>query len=523
MTFQYPPKSIDQPSTLLSYLGSHWNAVYGAQRQITSLMLARGRVENQRVIELDEAIKTVSRLKLPAFLTEQWTRMVFKQSDVNLADHAITVRYGVPLYLDQLPVYGTDPVSGVIHRYGEPSLVYYSLSIPDELKDVPFISNRITSPSLIWTKNLDYLVGDGVITFRENPFENDLVPQRPVYDGDQITDYEIELWFHRTQWDDLRMQKHFGYVAGFALPSSQNYNDLVNAVLDGVTEGGASGQLQDAFAAICDTPIVKEEEETVEYVGKDARHLLVITDQHAYRFPLNAVAIVAVGDSVRAGDQLVDTVEFVEFHDGTIPDDLYALELEPGMLAGDYYGGISFANEDKDVEVDTSGIFTYVSWEVGGWPQDVQKFWDDFHARGVANPPTLAQLLDVRESPPDEPSAASLPATINPLEFLAENVLRYHAFVVRIKHNKLGPNALSLNLTRYVRQIVPPHTHMIVLVELAPDDEVITMDGPGDDENPGFSEDPELSRGLEPITETMDGSTYVTGDPVLSYTSGQCV
>jgi hypothetical protein len=523
MTFQYPPKSIDQPATLLSYLGSHWQSVYHAQRQIASLMLARGRIENQRVIELDEAIGTVSRLNLPDLVTQQWTRMVFKQSDVNRSEHAITLRYGEPVYLDQLPVYGTDPRSGTVIRYGEPAHYYYSLPLPDDLKDVPFVANRITSPSLMWTKNLDYLLNDGVITFRTNPFENDLIPQRPVYDGDTITDYEIELWFHRTHWDDLRMQKHFGFVAGFALPSSQNYNDLVNAVLDGITEGGAGGQLQDAFAAICDIPVVQDEEETVEHVLTDARHLLIITDRRGYRFPKDATAIVAVGDTVRAGGQLVDTVEFIEFHDGTVPDDLLGIELEPGMLAGDYYGGIAFENTEKDLAVDTSGIFTYVSWEVGGWPQDVQQFWDSFHARGVANPPTLAQLLDVRETPPDEPSAASLPATVNPLKFLAENVLRNNAFVVRIKHNRCGPNALSLNLTRYVRQIVPPHTHMIVVVELAPDEETITMDGIGDEITPGFEEDPELTRGLEPITEDMDGSTFVTGDPTLAYTSGQCV
>ncbi len=46
--------------------------------------------------------------------------------------------------------------------------------------------------------------------------------------------------------------------------------------------------------------------------------------------------------------------------------------------------------------------------------------------------------------------------------FLFENALR-SAFVVRLKPAEFGPQNLGLDALSFLRQIVPPHTAMIVV------------------------------------------------------------
>lgn len=514
--FTYPSRDIDRPALLLSYLGSHWQSVYGGQQQIRTIVQARGRVANQTAIDLREAVDAVSRLTVPVYHTDHWYRLVLRESARNAGVTA-------PIYGDGW-VYGNQPETGVILKYGSPEGLFSSFAIDSDIRDVRYVFNRLTSPSLTYVKNLDFTIADGVITFRENPFNNPLVAIRQIYEGSEVVDREIALWLFRAQVDVGDIYEQHAFPIKLQLPSSERYRDFVNAVRDGVTEGGAGKHLVLGFEALTDTPVVASDGEVVEYIVTDERHLLIITDKQAYKFPTGAVPIVEVGDIVDQYDQLVDTVRFIEFHNGTVPDDLISIELGKGLLPAGYMGGISWRNKRVPVVVDDNGIFTRVEWELGGFPGDITKFWDDFHSNGVLNPPTLAQLLDQRTNKAGEPGPGALPTSINPLEFLAQNVLRHHAFVVKVKLTQFGDAALGIKHARHLRRIIPPHTHMILVVELAVDNETITMEGAGDELTPGYEEAPILQPALEPIEETIDGSAFITtGTPTLSYTEGQCI
>ena len=83
-------------------------------------------------------------------------------------------------------------------------------------------------------------------------------------------------------------------------------------------------------------------------------------------------------------------------------------------------------------------------------------------------------MLDTRTAPVGEPTAGDLPTTINPLEFLVTNLLRFNAYVVKIKASGVRGN-IGLNNSRLFRRIVPPWTAMIILVELETDGDVIDI------------------------------------------------
>lgn len=518
--YTYSPRDIDKPDTLIGYLGSHWDSAFANTFQIRSLMRARGRLEYQKVLRLLEAERSVSRLNADTLHTDHWFLLTLIESDRNNAAVS-TLLYG------EGAVYGNDPETGFEYQYGVPVGLRSAFPAPSKLREAPYIMNRMSRPSAVLTNGLDYFLDldHGAIVFRDNPFDNDLFPKDTVYKDGEAVDREIRMWVFRAQFDEDLIYKHFGYVVGVDLETSETYQDYVNAIWDSAVEGTGGKQIEEAFAALTDTPIAQGTE-VVEHVVEDDRHLLVLTDKTAYKFPKSASAVVSVGDTVQAGDQLVDTVQIFEFHDGEVPDvsDLSAISLDRNFLLDNFSGGITFNNTTATLEVDTSGIFTRIEFDIGGFPGDTEEFWDLFHSRGIADPPTLAQLLDQRSNKVGEPVASNLPATINPLEFLIQNVLRNNAFVVKIKASQQGENALPLASARQLRKIVPPHTAMIVVMELDITEDEIIMDGSGSETVPGFEEDPELGPALEPFTEeVIDPDTFVSEQPSLKYSTGVCL
>lgn len=519
--FKYPTRDIDKPDKLLSFLGSHWESVYEGKNQVRSLMLARGRAENQKTIRLQEAVDSVSRFTVPTQHIEQWERFVLKESEKNLTDISL-LRYG------EGAVYGNDPLSGVIHKYGVAQNLFSTFPLPTNFTLPPFILNGFTTATRTLTLGLDYILDDidNAIIFRKDPFEDSLLVKQDVFKDGVVTDREIELWIFRLQLDEDLIRRQFGYVFGISLDSDQNFKDYLNALWDGAVEGSAGKQIEDAFAALTDTPVVLSEGEVVEHIQKDQRHQLIITDKNSYRYNLLAVPIVSVGDVMIQGAQLVDTVTILEFHDGVVPNvaDLLSLELGKEYLIDGFSGGISFHNKDVAVLVDTSGIFTEVEFEVGGFLGDTIFFWNEFNTRGIASPPTLAQLLDQRTNKVGEPTALNLPTTINPLEFLVQNVLRNNAFVIKIKVNQQGANRLPIGESKTIRKIIPPHTALFVSYELSIPEEIITMNGPGDDLEAGFEESPSIAFGLEPVTEeVLDATILISEAPKLTQIEGLCL
>jgi hypothetical protein len=220
---------------------------------------------------------------------------------------------------------------------------------------------------------------------------------------------------------------------------------------------------------------------------------------------------VTPGRIVAAGDALVDTVEVHELNAGVVPAGITTLAIGPGLLAPGYYGDLGFSAAPVPLEVAAGpGRFTKVRFALGGFPADVDRFWDEVHARGVARGQTLAHLLDVRDDPQDEPTAASLPATISPLEFLVENLLRGQTLLVRIRTGGLGPDALGLGSLRLLRRIVPPHVALLVLIDLPPLGDSATM-GP-------TSEGLDTFDGGAPLDEATGAGAIQDGSAVRNVT-----
>jgi hypothetical protein len=167
-----------------------------------------------------------------------------------------------------------------------------------------------------------------------------------------------------------------------------------------------------------------------------------------------------------------------------------------------------FLNKSVPLVVDAAhpSGYTKVSFQLGGLPQDVTRFFDELHNRGVAAAQmpvdqcapgdvyytlddtscdnavrvpkrrgTLAHILDKRVDRVGEPTASSLPATINPLEFLVQYVFRGNGCAVKVQTSRIGNDAVGLFNVKLLQKLVPPHVALFLILEMtAPPDFVTT-------------------------------------------------
>ncbi len=514
--YAFPHTIYDQPRNLLAVLGSWWADDYAGRNQVESLVRGKSQVEQQTMLDLMELLASLSRFTVPIYHTDNWYPLYLKASERNDAATSL-------LKYDEGAAYDAG------HYYDvPPRRPYHAFPKPDDMVDAPLVMNRFTDPTLTQNAGVDYVVTDDAIIFRDNPFDDARVAQRTIYQAGVAVDTEALLWVYRGQFDWDTIYRQFGYVISARLESSQGYRDLMNAVYDSMVGGTTTADLLRGFSAMTGVPLVQEAQETVVDIVADTENLIIITDLTVYKFGLEATPIVEVGETVVRGQALTDALRFHEFNCGVTPTNLQALALGEGLLSTCFYADLIFENRDVPLvveEEDPSG-YTKVTFGVGGFPLDVDQFFDDLHARGVeeANRAidecetdistvrypasdcdeseyvgrrgTLAHLLDLRAEQVGEPKASHLPTTINPLQFLIENVLRNNAFLVRIKASSTGSGGVGLHNVRLLRKVAPPHTAMLLVVDLTAAKDSVTVNN--------INEQISTFVGMEPLADTID-------------------
>jgi hypothetical protein len=519
-TFTYPQNDFDNPDKLLSLLGSFWSNTYLGNNLVSDLTSSTALLAQQSHLQLLELVASASRFSIPVFHQSNWNSLVILESEINTSS-SLAAKYETGT---SNKYQATTNLS-----YGDLSVnQYFAVEVPSDLYSVNLIMDGIATSNVQLIKGVDFWhdVERNLILFKDDPFQNSSITKKDILNSDgSIADREIALWIYRGKYDWDLVYEQFGYALRLKMSSSQGYKDFINAIFNALADGTAAVSQQQALSAAFGVPLTREPSEIVESVLTDSRHLNVVTDKHVYQFPVGTTAIVSVGDVLPVGSSLTDLLQVFELNRGTeiAVEDISALIMQPGILAHGYYSGITFENTTVDlvVEEDVDG-YTKVSWQLGGFPYDLEKFWDDIHANGVAAGETLAMLLDVRENPIGQPSAASLPATINPMQFLVDNLLRNNAFVVKVKAGSELGSPLEFIPTGQFRKIQPPHTVMIVIVELVYADSPVIMEAAGTSTEPGYEE---ALSGFPcmPIAETMDASSYVAERVRTSQLAGRCV
>tara|TARA_R110000824_G_scaffold16491_4_gene68432 strand:+ start:4763 stop:6310 length:1548 start_codon:yes stop_codon:yes gene_type:complete len=473
---------------------------------VEDFTFARGQAELQSHQTLLEAADAVSRDKIPVFHTQNWYRYTFLESDLNNTK-ANYLRYAD----DTSPTYGNDATTGVVHRYGEQDPDLFAFPKPEELKDCDLIFNGITSSAVSYIYGQDFIIDRDAIVFKTNPFVNDQVQIDEIYTGTAVTDRRAVLWVYKAKLERNYITEHYGHTLGYNLPSSEPYKKLVNSAYDAIVGGTTKQDIDLALSALTGVEVARHPQETVIHILRDAKGLVIVTSLDVYRFHKSASAVVAVGDVVGSGDYLTDSVVIQELNSAEIPSFLTQLNFGPGVLSPEFEGELTFENSSKTLNITTKDSKAYLTFDIGGFPGDVELFFEELHAKGLAEGKTLAQYIDTRgDSQNSEPTASTLPTTINPLQFLVDNLLRFNMFAIKIQTHSIETD-LGLSRTRIFRKLLPPWTAVVILYELEPDAETVTMDGAGTATRPGYTESVTAFTAADAITETLNPVCVVYG------------
>ncbi len=453
----YPRSQLDDGRTILALAGSFWSRVYAASSQLAAMCGDLGHQGDRAHDDLIETADCLSRDLVPIHHRDSWQAITVRRSTTSSTFEV--ARFGGGLLFDGAAAYG-EALPAITHNFAAV-----------DVADIAWIFNRITDPSKSLCAGVDFVldVQTGTIKLREDPFADPAWPQRPIYGDDgTVIDSEITMWLFEPGADRHYIHDRYGFLLGFDEPSSHSYRDAVSAVLDCVVQGSSSTRVERVLSAMTGAPLCGSDGEIVLTIGTDSHGPLVITNREAYRLPRGSTITVAVGARLAKGAQLCDSFEISALNRGITPPALASLAIGAGILGVGYVSDLTFRDAvvPLDVESDGDGI-TKVSFELGGFPADVRVFWDHVHARGVSSGTTLARLLDIRGlGASSEPTAASLPATINPLQFLIANLLRSNSIFVLIRAGAIAEDAVGLNPSRLLRRVMPPHVALIVRVEM---------------------------------------------------------
>ena len=487
MTVTFPSNFFDVADDFLGTMGSFWRKDFSDRGQLLAEFDGLSELFQQHLQERGEHINLLSVATSPIYHRRRLWGLTVRQSDMN-AGSATALRYypGRAVYGSQLD--GSYGLTGQVFTYGGqgPAGGLYAFDIPATLMQGSyFITNKLRNPDVILTSGLDYVIDTDVngIFFTRNPFEMNF-EQRPVLDEDnEQTDMEITFWFWNTDWEWNYLYKQFGYAYGIDAPSSICFRDTLTAYQRMITRCNSVPDMMLFMSGITGSPIAREDE-TVELILTYVDKKQIITDRNVYTGPVNATVIVAVGDELTFGDPLFDTIELIELSGATYDiSDVDRLPFGRNFLSGGYIGELTF--ENKVVSLDWGGYDgdgkAVVTFEVSGYDEDVDLFWETSLANGkLAGKRTLAEMLDTRTNQVGQPNVTNIPETINPLDYVIDNIFKNNLFLIRVKSEDCRTDAPGLSFARLLRNVVPPHTTFILIIEAAiATPEQITIDGTG--------------------------------------------
>jgi hypothetical protein len=434
--YTYPGSDLDRSKVLISLLGSFWARTYTGVDQLRSYVDAGAYTVAQSHRDLLAAVAALSRYEVPLFHEELLYPVVLRRSQLNTA-----ITNTVAFDRERGRFDGTLRFDTAVENE------LFSFPLPEKFAGAENLFNKITFPTVSLAADVDFTVDATrkALVFVANPFDNPAVMRRSVTTNGQ-QDEELTLWAFCGKFDYEYVFNQFAYALGIKLKTSQNYKDLINAIFSGLVDGGLSARnLDAAISAICGIPLVAEAQETVEAVEYDSHGLLIATDKSVYKFHEDAVPAVGIGSVVRAGDYLVRGFEINEFFVGNtylrenedpvdrpettkllatniyetiaaendddllvsaaadcpVRKDLAALALDNSFLSTCFFGDLVFENKVVPLVVNENhpSGYTFVSFELGGFPADVERFFQEVHERGVASAETgrIACFLNPNE------------------------------------------------------------------------------------------------------------------------------
>lgn len=434
--------------------GSFWSETYEGAAQTESLFEAVAELAKQFAVQTDEAFSAINRETLHPYRRVRWSALPLKGSELN------TITGGLLHYGDGA-VYGPQP-DGLRYAYGVANTTFFIYPAPNNLKRCSYLTTRINESGRCWTLGVDVVLDPvrHVFIFREDPLLDPSVSVT-LQDDDHLS----ALWICDGFFDFNDTYNQYGFVHGFASnqDSEQQRSGLL-PVAESIVTGTNTQDFCKLLAAGTGVPLVPTDS-VVRVLGSDVRGDFLATDDAIYRIPAGSATTYKVGDTIPANSFITNDVLLQQFSQPSVPSWFRALGLSPGIIAVGVADGLMLFNDDVELVVDHTVTPPRVSFDVGGTDQEAKAFFDDVQARFVAAGRSFWEAL--------QSEYGANPLTINPLEFFVKHWFRGSLLVVRLTNAALR-NAAKAHL-QFIRKLKPPHTLLVILVDLQPPKQKFTI------------------------------------------------
>lgn len=516
----YPTEGSSNENVLFSTLGAFWTRVFQDKAALRGLSMAQSEEICQSYYNLLDAIDSYSANYIQIFKTVKWMPVVIKLSDLN----ANVLKFGEGVN------YGAQ-VMGKSYYYGAPQPQedkVYVVKLPDNLKQISIITNRVISPDFVLVNNLDVRTSGDYLYFYTNPFlmpnvsSADLIDEAgvPQYfsdplTGQQIPDKLLILWAYNAKLQSESLNYNVAYLFGINIPPSVKAKGILEAMVK-LCGNPSVQKLKAICGAFLEIKPILEAEETIEDINTTSTHKIVVTNKHTYRFDkyYSLLPSVVVGSKVHAGDVLVDAIEF---YDAVVYKNWWLSKmgpriaqitdqpikspgwtLPPYMFAGNQKYGLTFKNDMQLVTRDSSG---YITFPVEGTPEDMRCFQEY-----INQPVNKTKILEALGG-----LNISSMKLVNPLDFLFTNLFQTNTAMVKINFKDLNQLSMLTQFFPVFKKCLPAHVYLLFFFDIvldqdvypsgAIDDSAVTGVGSAGSINNG----PGVSIGQWPITAAGDG------------------
>jgi len=424
---------IDDPDLLAPSVPTFWTAIYGDRATVAALLRAvtvAGRLTADAVAGLADGISPTTAGPLRRW---RWLPLPLVAADRRPAP---PIAYGDGF------VFGPQPTDGRVYRFGAPTDAAVSYPLPPGVVSAAAVTDGIAAPSRAWAVGTDCVVAAGRVTFLVDPL------------GDAAAG---TLWLVDAGVDAADTSRRFGTVLGLSLPAVGGPAAAV-AGYAAASSGTTVAGFREVLAAIARVPCVATDGEVVEAVLADADATRVVTDRAVYAYAAGAVAAVATGDVLAAGDWPVGGIGL--YTAATLPSALVPDVPLPPDLTG-LAATITIPNRVVALTTAVADGHLRVEWEMGGDAAAVTAFFAAAHAAGVTAGKTIGDTFDLR-AVPDGPLPTVVPPAANPFALLVSHGLLDGAMFL-VLSAAVGDVPAVAAAAAAVRALLPPHARLFLV------------------------------------------------------------
>lgn len=346
---------------LQACLGDFWYSIYFNSDQITKYVASVMFNREQWDYQFKDTKDLLSRRKLKPFESIKVKPFYLTKSDFAKASEVYPLHDGQYSYNGE--IYFDIPIASK-----------YTLPLPEDIRSIGAIS-----PTLLdGTKYVLPEIVNNTVTLPFNPFSVPEFKKIPVYDDNgNVIDYKTTIWAFDVQVDDEDMYYQYGYVFNIHLPSSKNYNNLINVLYDSLINGPTEATLRLYVSACTGIPVALHKGEVVTEINCD----VITTDKETYEVSKSDKIIVKVGDVLDIGDPVSTGLTF--YRPKEIDSSIRALSLDRHYI-GLCVNDIVFENKPIQTKISSEKGFTRLDLPVTGHKDDVKLFNDTVFENGIS-------------------------------------------------------------------------------------------------------------------------------------------